>query len=180
MFKLEVGQPFELFYGRNMYGQTGCILELLTGGSYCLNIYLNNMEDEEKQVLKQNRIYVRVIRELDFVLTLFGYANTSMVFEMFFDPTLYKDERVNDFLQSNMLLIVGIESNDGTIQTLRQISLPFKLFGLWNDAWNNSKKQDNYSQKYKRWVEDLDKRYSIFELWKMGKEMGYLGQMDRI
>lgn len=34
---LQVGTPFELFYGRNMQGQCGCIMEQIKDG-FCFDI----------------------------------------------------------------------------------------------------------------------------------------------
>lgn len=180
MFKLEVGKPFDLFVGKNIIGQDGCVLELLHGGGYFLAVYLNHITEKEKLVLKNEKMNIRVIHESDFVLTLIRYGFTSLVFEVVFDPTLYKDERVNQFLTSNMLTVVGIESTNNTIQTLRYVSIPLNLFSIWNISRENAKKQENYSQKYSKWIDDLDKRYSILKLWDLAKPIGYLGQTDKL
>lgn len=111
-----------------------------------------------------------------FVLTLIKYGNTNLIFEMSFDPTLYKDERRGIFFKSNMLTIIGVDSNTNIIKTLRYVSMPLKLHQLYKDAWSLALKRKEFSQKYMNWVDDLDKRYSVVQLWKMSKMYGQMGQ----
>lgn len=179
--KLEVGQPYELFTGRDLKGQTGCIFEVFHGGSYILNIYLNNITKEEKLLLRKGKIKTKIITEGNNLLTLLEFgSNTDFIFEMSFDPTLYRDGRILDLFNSNMLLIVGVESNDNTIQILRQVSVPLKLFQLWLDTWKKTIMVDNYSKQYKEWMDNLEYKYSMIDLWKMGLYMGKMGQQEDI
>jgi len=177
--KLQVGTPFELFKGRNMYGQTGCLIEQLADGGFCLVVYMDNMTIGEFMALREEKIHVRVIKETDdFVLTLLKYGKTPLIFELCFDATLYKDERRGVFSKSNMLTIIGVESNTNTIKTLRMVSMPLKLHNTFIKAWNLALTREGFSEKYNAWINDLDSRYSVIDLWKMGDGYGQMGQQE--
>lgn len=176
---LEVGKPFELFYGRNMTGQTGCIFEQLNDGQFCLVVYMDNMSLEEVIALRTAKIQVRVIKETDdFVLTLIKYGNSPLVFEIAFDPTLYTDERRKMFEKSNMLSIISVDSNSNSIKTLRYVSMPLKLYDLYRGAWSLALHREEFSERYTRWIDDLDRRYSVLELWSRGEKYGEMGQEE--
>ena len=177
--KLQVGTQFELFKGRNMCGQTGCIMEQLADSSFALIVYMDNMTTGEFMTLKEDKIHVRVIKETnDFVLTLLKYGKTPLIFELCFDPTLYKDERRGVFGKSNMLTIIGVESNTNIIKTLRMVSMPMKLFKLYNRAWELALKHDGFSEKYSAWLNDLTNRYTTVQLWGMSDGYGQMGQLE--
>lgn len=125
MSVLEIGKEFELFYGRNMRGQDGCIFERFKeGGEYCLVVYMSEMSKEEKELLRFGKIRVKVIHEGDYILTLIRYGKSDLCFEYSFDPMLYKDGRMDNLLNGNLIYIIGVESEDNTIQTLRLVNMP--------------------------------------------------------
>jgi len=175
MQKLEVGKPYELFTGKNMKGQTCCIFKCTENGTLLLNIYINNMTVSEKQSLRFDKIEVRIIEENNYLYTMFKYAET-LIFELDFDPTLYKDDRIINIIKSNLVHVISIESNNNLIQTLRLVNAPLKLFTKWHTIWINAKDIDNYSNKYKNWVFDLQNRYTPTQLWEYGKYLGEMGE----
>jgi hypothetical protein len=173
---LEVGKPFELFYGRDMTGQDGCIFERFKDGNeYCLVIYMSNMSNKERELLRFGKITVKVIQEGNFILTLIRYGNTDLCFEINFDPILYKDGRMDNLLKSNIIYIIGIESNNNIIMNLRYVNIPMKLLGKYISVWENAKLVNGYSEKYIRWIDNLDRKYSVLELWDVGVYMGKIG-----
>lgn len=154
-------------------------MEQLDDGGFILVIYMDNMTLEERIVLKKAKIKTRVLREAnDTLLTLIHYDKTTMVFEISFDPTLYKNfpERFNQFIKNNMLLIIGVESTTNRVATIRKVSLPKMLHTLWITAWTHALNAENFSKRYLHWVEDLDSRYELLELWNMAKPTGDLGE----
>jgi len=175
MQKLEVGKPYTLFQGKNMKNQTACIFECNKNGELYLNIYINNMTSIEKQSLRFNKIEVRILEESNYLYTLFKYGKT-LIFELDFDPTLYKDNRIINIINSNLVHVISIESKNNLIQTLRLVNAPLKLFTKWHSIWINAKDIDNYSIKYKNWVFDLQNRYSPTQLWEYGEYLGRMGE----
>jgi len=175
--KLEVGTPYTLFTGKDMSNQTASILECNQNGDLFLNIYLNNITLEEIKILRTEIIETKLIQEGNYLLALIKYKNNKgITFELEFDPTIYKDDRISK-IKSNMLTIVGIESNTNIIQTLRWYNIPQKLHSTWLSNWSEVMKIDNYSKGYKKWINDLHKRYSVLELWDWyGKYSGKMGE----
>ncbi len=176
MQELEVGKPFELFAGRDYSGIDGCMFELLHDGSFVLIVYMNNMTEKEREVLRKTKIETRIIQETDyFIIHLIKFTGTPLIFEIDFDPTLYPDERKDMIAESNMVSIIGVESNDNTIQTLRLANMPLGLHEKLVAAWIQAKEIEGFSKKYKAWIMDLQSRYSVLGMWKMGVYMGKRG-----
>jgi len=175
MQKLEVGKPYELFTGKNMKNKTACIFECTENGTLLLNIYINNMTNSEKQSLRFDKIEVRIIEESNYLYTLFNIGN-NFIFELDFDPTLYKDDRIMNIIKSNLVHVISIESSNNLIQILRLVNAPLKLFTKWHTIWINAKEINDYSIKYKNWVFDLQNRYSPTDLWEYGKYVGKMGE----
>jgi len=175
MQKLEIGKPYVLFTGKNMKNQTACIFECAKNGELFLNIYINNMTNSEKQSLRFDKIEVRILEESNFLYTLFKVGD-YLIFELDFDPTLYKDDRIINIIESNLVHVISIESSNNLIQALRLINAPMKLFTKWHTIWINAKEINDYSKKYKNWVLDLQNRYSPTQLWEYGKYVGKMGE----
>ena len=178
---LKVGDIFELFYGRDMVGQDGCIFEKFKeGNEYCLVVYMSGINNKERELLRYSKILVRVIQEGNFILTMIRYGNSNLVFEYTFDPSLYKDGRMDDLLKlklrSNLIYIIGVESNTNIIQTLRLVNMPMELLKKYIIIWSEVDSMEDYSGKYVKWVDDLDNRYSVLELWDMGVYVGKMGE----
>jgi len=171
---LEIGTPYTLFKGRDMSNQCGCILECHEQGELFFNIYIDDMTNKEKQSLRFDKIETRVIQESNYIYALLKFGN-NLLFEIEFDPNLYKDNRVNN-IKGNMVYIISIESNNNIIQTLRYVNIPQKLFSTWLSNWNDVLKINDYSEKYKKWIDDLRNRYSPLKLWEYGKFSGYIGE----
>jgi hypothetical protein len=176
---LQVGEPFPMFENSRqmVLGQDGCVMEILPEDEgYILSLYMRNMTKREFECLRYEKIKCSFIQEGDFILTLIKYGNTDLIFEISLDPTLYKDGRGTNFLKSNMITIVGIESTTNIVNTLRHCSIPVGLYKKWITVWDKAKDIENYSQKYTNWMNDLDDRYSVEELWNIGVYAGEMGE----
>lgn len=179
MTELSVGKPFELFTGKDMRGRDGAVFESLEEGyGFAFVVYLSNMKEEERNLLWSAKISVRMIQETDsFTLALLRFGNSPMIFEVVFDPTLYGDNRASQLtLKNNLVNIIGVESNTNIIQTLRVVSMPRKLMEKWRVAWDKAREQADFTEKYHKWVRDLDNRYSVFQLWDYASYIGKMGE----
>ena len=174
---IEVGKPFPLFQDSNTHGINGCVFEVLDDGIFILVIYLNNMQSEEKKILKKKKIHVKVIEEDEFILPLMRFGDTELLFEIDFDPFLYlskNDERFEKIGQSNMVNIISIESTNNIVQTMRWVNMPLKLYNKMIATWNTVNDL-NYSKKYKNFINRF-KRYGLLQLWNMGEYIGKMGE----
>lgn len=176
---ITVGQEFPLFQNgtKDMYGLDGGIFEALEDGDgYMYSLYLMNPIQEEILAVRTKTISVRVIQEDNFVLPLIRFGNTLMIFEMSFDPTLYKDARAFQFKDANNLLsIVLIDSSNGKVNALRQANLPLKLIQLCSEKWANAFLELDYSRKYKEWYHKLQS-IPLEVLWDRALYLGKMGE----
>ena len=130
MHVLQVGKKFELFKINNMIGKEGCVLEVLQDGIFCISVYLKNMSIKEKKALKEDVIKVKLFKDDNhLILPMFKYGNI-LEFGLIFDPLKYIDKRKDNMFKSNMIIIVGIESINGIIETIRYCNMPKRL--LWH------------------------------------------------
>jgi hypothetical protein len=176
LYSISVGDDFSLFTGRNMKGQSGCIFEANDTGDFTFVIYMDDMSEEEKFLLQKAKISVGQIRENDFVVSVIRFGNSELIFEICFNPFLYTDERKANLMKSNMILMVSVESNTNKIQTLRQFNMPLKMFMSLITQLKNGIEQEDYNDRYTRWMNDLDNRYSLVQLWNVATYIGKMGE----
>lgn len=173
--RIAVGDDFDLFIDRNLTDQTGCILEY-ANDQFVLIVYLNNMTKEEEYLLQKVPITVRQIKEAYFNLFIVKFGTTNQVFEIAFNPVLYTDNRMDNLLNTNMVLMLGVESTTNKIKTIRQFNMPKKMFTSIIEQYQNGKNIIDYNNKFTRWVDDLDNRYSVLKLWDLGTYVGKMGE----
>lgn len=172
--KLEIGKPFKLManYEKNI-GIEGAIMESHEEGFFSLSIYLPDITNAEKDMLREGEIKFRVITddEKGYVLTIMKIGN--LIFEISFDPTLYKDIRNNiEVLTSgNAFYLFGVDSNTNILETIRLIVVPKKLMDIWKKNW--SIMLDNKDNGYFNWVQRWT-RYPINTMWEFGSYVGKL------
>ncbi len=157
MIKFEVGAPFPLFAKSKK--RDGAVLELFEDGSYCIAICLSDMTTREKSLIQRGRLGFRIFEDpdTDFLITLIRLGETDSIFEIAFDPTLYKDERANPDLYeiSNALYIFGIESTNTILKCIRLVSVPSILRNKWLKSWDKMRTTNNCSEKYCIWISSL-------------------------
>ncbi len=174
---IKVGDKFDLFKERYNKLTDGCYVEALedTGG-FIMTIYLGGMNPEEKGLLEQATIHTRMIREDNKILFINRYGNTPLMFEVSFDPTLYKDDRAMQIAFANhMLTIISVERMDNTIQTLRYANFPLKLKQALSMAWASAFNEENYTENYVKWTNHLY-NYTTLELWEVAEDTGDFGE----
>lgn len=179
MFQLaKVGEQHTFFKGyESMLGSDGGRFEALESGGYVMNIYINRLKPLEIQAFGNLAISVRIISESNFVLALARFGNTSLIFEMDLDPTLYKDDRALQLgLKNNIVTFIVVESTNNIIQVIRSANMPLKLREKWLVSWMKAKEIDNYSQRYANWMRDLRSRYTVEQLWDRGLYIGKFGE----
>ena len=174
MHVISVGQPFNAFSGD--VNIDCCIMELTHDGTFMLIIYLHNMTQQEKKLLRDSTIRVRVVEEEDFLLPLIQFGSTEMIFEIDFDPFIYTDERKNLIGQSNLVNMVGVELSNRIVQTIRLMNMPKKLYSKYITAWSLMDDREGFSDRYRQWINNLHEKYSVLELWRMGVYVGKMGE----
>lgn len=171
--KLEVGKPSPFPSKLNFDGGH---FEADQNGFLFL-IYLSGMKAKEKRSFKSDVVRARTIRDEDKLLTLIRFGSSPLIFELSFDPTLYKDERAYDLIEkTNTVQIICIDSKDNTLQVLRLVSMPNELRNTWHEYWERARNDANFSQEYTRWLNSLYSSHSVINLWNKAKNAGSFGR----
>lgn len=173
MVQLEVGKALPAQWTLQK-GFEGAIFEAADG--FTLILGMPSLSQKERETLRKAKISVRTIEQDGLLLTLIRFGGTPIIFELNFDPTLYEDNRLTDLLkQVNTLQIIGVDTEDLTIQSLRLVSIPSKLLTRWNMVWRNALNEPDFSIRYNAWIDSLYARYSTVKLWDQAVYIGNLG-----
>lgn len=170
--KLEVGKPSPFPAKPNF---DGAHFEADQRGFLFL-IYLSAMNSKERRALKSEIIRSRVLKDDNKLLTLIKFGTSDLIFELSFDPNLYKDNRSEQINKVNTVQVVGIDSRDNTLQALRLASVPKNLLGTWRDCFQSAKEDDSFSKKYGAWLDQLYSRHSVLDLWNVAENTGTFGR----
>jgi hypothetical protein len=180
-----VGHKFPLFSEgvEKMKGRDGAFFEASDyGQGYVFCIHFSNVRNAEIEIIRKSPISMRIIKgeEDSMVLPIIKFGN-SMVFEMVFDPTLYKDARALQFTDTNNILsIFLIESNTGEVKVIRQTNFPLKMIQICKEAWARAILDVNFSEKFNNWYNALQNRYTPEGLWNRALYIGKMGETYNI
>lgn len=176
---IKVGEEYTLFDIDKVRGiDSAMLFEALSDNSgYAMNIYFADMTSEEANLIASAPISVRVLRDTPtFVLPVVRFGRSPLLFEIIFDPTLYKDNRSMQLtLENNLVTIVGVDSNTNIVKALRLVSIPKRLREIWLTSWTKALEMNDFSRKYNMWVSDISRRYSPEKLWDMSVYVGKFG-----
>jgi hypothetical protein len=175
--QINVGDEYTLYKEAVPHLQDGSYFEALDDESgFIMTTYLTDMSEEEKFLLRNGVINARMIREENFILFILRFGHSPLMFEVSFDPTLYKDRRAMQITFDNhMVHFVGVEKRTNTVQTLRTANFPMKLKQACITAWHNAYNDLDYSRKYMEWYDGL-LSFSTPELWEKGEDVGFFGE----
>lgn len=173
---IKVGERFDLF--RDRFGMSdGSYFEALEDNDgFMMVTYLGGMDETEKKALEYETIHTRLIRDGNKIMFLNRYGNTPLIFEVTFDPTLYGDKRAMQIAFNNhMVMFVGVERSNNTVQTLRMANFPMKLKQALITAWTSAYEEENYSENLRVWTNRLY-QYDTMTLWKNAEDVGFFGE----
>lgn len=176
--RISVGEKFSVFRKRSEQMTDGAIFELLPEGGYVFVIYLYDMTSREKTLLRKADIITKVFKQDGFLLTLFRFGVSDIIFEVVFDPNLYQDGRELDLMKSNMVNVIGVDGRTDIVQTLRLVSTPMKLFKIWQETWLQSMIKEEYSRQYTIWLDKLYAKHTVMELWHKAKQCCIMGENE--
>ena len=173
MNTIEVGKPFTFLQNPGDIGDAGCFFEALSPHGFLLVIYLRDMTPEEEYLIQYFDIETAIVKETDyFILPIISINNGSFIFEVDFDPFLYKTSQ--EIFEGRDLHVVAVEASDNIVKIIRPSILPQKLFTEMYFAYLNAKDIKDFTTKRIKWINDLQDRYSSAELWDIAKSTGLL------
>lgn len=174
---IQVGDEFTLFKEGSETMPDGSYFEALDeNDGFTMVTYLTDMSGEEKALLGEGKITTRIIREGNKILTILRFGHSPLLFEVNFDPTLYKDQRAMQLcFENHMVTFISIEKRNNVIQTIRMANMPMKLKQAYITAWTSAYNEPNFSNNYTEWIDSL-MSFSTVELWHKGEDIGYFGE----
>jgi hypothetical protein len=175
--EISVGGKFTLFQERYNSFTDGCYFEALEDNDgFIMTIYLAGMDQEEKTILESQKIHAKIVKDGNKILGLIRYGDSPLIFEMGFDPTLYKDKRAMQIAFDNhMLTIIGVERSNNIVQTLRMTNFPMRLKQAFITAWSSAYEEEDYTERYTKWLNYLY-QYDTWTLWENATDVGYFGE----
>ncbi|MCU7667219.1 hypothetical protein [Bacillus thuringiensis] len=175
---IPIDSKFTMFDGESLKNvESASLFEALPSNlGYVQALFLSDMDDNEIEFLSKGNISFRYIKgEAGFVLALIHFEGTDLFIEVDFDPTTYKDDRAMQLIQSNnSICFVGIESTNLQVKVSRKIVIPLKLANIWSSTWAAALNINDFSSKYKNWIESLRNNYDSHELWSIAKPVGII------
>jgi hypothetical protein len=174
---LQVGDKFTLFKEKHAGFIDGSYFEALEdNGGFMMVTYLSHMQYEEMLLMQGETIHASYIKENNKVLFLIKFGESDLVFEVSFDPTLYKDKRAMQIAFNNhMVTFVSVEKLTNEIVTLRYANFPMELKLALIAAWQEAFEEKNFSDSFTNWVTKLQD-HSVLRLWDLAKSAGYFGE----
>ncbi|BCV23260.1 hypothetical protein [Gelria sp. Kuro-4] len=170
MYQLKVGEPFSV---RLPSGEEKVYFELAEGGGFYWIVGLPKMTESEIEVLKRKPIKFYTIQEQGFVYLLarIGY----MEFELHFNPALYAyaPDRLAFLTKSNMVTLVGVDSETNIVRVLRYFNLPLRLWDKLQASWQVVLREGG--KVYDDWVETL-RSFSLDDLYRRAEYVGRGGE----
>lgn len=173
------GKPFPYFkeQRKSYSGVDGSSFEALPDNNgYIFSLFLNQPVEEEIETFGNRDIQIKIFKEDIFVLPIINFGD-QLLYEIIFDPTLYDDERALQFVKyNNILNLYLIDSSDFIVKAIRSANLPLRFIQICNKVWTEAMKDEEYSRKYKQWVQELQGKYKTSQLWNQSEDCGKLGE----
>lgn len=162
--------------------QTLLLLEWGNSG-YTLYVALPDMSEQEAEIIKQNKVKVRVFQTANCVLPVWQFVGSQLFGETPFDPTLYLPyypDCKEDLPKTNLVTIIGVDSATMIVQALRAANLPNNWRRIVSNAWSAAWEDPMYSKRYNAWIDTVIAQYTPKHLLREALRIGYLGEsMDK-
>lgn len=177
--RIAVGEPLAgATREAQLRNRTLMLLEWGNSG-YTLYVAMPDMSEQEAEIIKHNKIKVRMLGEADCLLPVWQFIDSPIFGETPFDPTLYLPYYLDckeDLPKTNLVTIVGVDSATMIVQTLRAANLPNNWRPIVSSAWSDVWEDPTYSKRYSAWLDKVIQRYTPKQLLRGSLRMGYLGE----
>jgi hypothetical protein len=99
----------------------------------------------------------------------------SLIQELSFDPTLYKDARSLQMVEDNNLVTTfAIDSNTNLVRGIRTSNLPLNYIQACRVSWSKAMLDDSYQ--YAEWYLGIQRQYTTEQLWEQATDVGQMGE----
>ena len=180
---IRLGEKFPFFSNNihNLENEDGAIFEALDDdGGYLLTIFMNKPNEVELSKFHEKTAQIRLYEREEFILPLIRFGSSDFIFEMSFDPTLYRDGRAFQFKETNNTLFTALvdssSSSNFTVKGLRAGNLPLKMIQKCSKVWARACLDSEYADKYRKWYKEVQDNLWIKEVWDRAIHAGKIGE----
>ena len=144
--------------------ETGAVLELLPQGSYFLKLNVDNLEDIDLQEFRDGDITIKSLFNSDKVYMLIRFGMSSLLHEIIFNPTLYKDKNnTRKYLKdSNLIYVVLIQAETKKVLGIKLVNFPLETFYKITDSWEKALDNLNYSEEFQAFITNFFSEDVVF------------------
>jgi len=140
MLRIEVGEKLTLFKGIERFkNRSGGLLEMTKDGDLVFTLFLPEITDDEVDVIGNNNMKFKLLEENGMIIIYLRFVGTSLIFEFFFNPNKYSDDRVQKYINQEkglLLNLFAIDSRkDMIVENIRIFNLPYSLEDKLKESW---------------------------------------------
>ena len=145
-------------------GEKGAIMELLPDGHYFIKLVVDNLEAPDITDFRENDITFKVLFNRDKSYILIRFGNSSLLHEIIFNPTLYKNKEKTkiNLKKSNLIYCVLIEGFTEQVQGIKLFNFPLDIFEKLTNVWEKAFDNPNYSDEFQVYITNFFSEDIVF------------------
>lgn len=146
---LEIGHkyPYKI-------GEKGAVMELLPQGHYFIKLVVDGLDEFDITEFRENDITFKTLFNRDKSYILIRFGNSSLLHEIVFNPTLYKNrlKTKENLNKSNLIYCVLIEGLTEQVQGIKIFNFPLELFEKLTNVWEKALNNPNYTEEFQAYI----------------------------
>jgi len=142
MLKIEVGEKLTLFNEIDKFkNRSGGLLEMTEDGDLVFTLFLPNITEEEVETIGSNNMKFKLLEKNNMIIIYLKFIGTPLIFEFFFNPEKYSDDRVKKYINRDKGLLLNLfavdSKKDMIVENIRVFNLPYSLENKFKEFWQN-------------------------------------------
>jgi len=135
-------------------GEKGALMELLPNGQYFIKLVVDNLDFSDITDFRENDITFKILFNIDKSYILIRFGSSSLLHEIIFNPTLYKNpEKTKENLKkSNLIYCILIEGQTEQVQSIKLFNFPLDIFEKLTNVWEKALDNPNYSEEFQAYI----------------------------
>lgn len=132
MLKVEVGEKLTFFNDIDKFkNRSGGLLEMTEEGEPVFALFLPNMSEEEVEIVGSKKMKFYFLEENNMIIIYLKFVGTPLIFEFFFNPNKYDDDRVQKYIETDKGLLLNLfavdSKKDMIVENIRVFNLPYQM-----------------------------------------------------
>lgn len=145
-------------------GEKGAVMELLPEGPYLIKLVVDNLDEIDINEFRTEDIIFKVLFSFDKAYILLRFGNSSLLHEILFNPTLYKNkEKTKQTLkESNIIYCILIDGLSEKVQGIKIFNFPLDIFEKLTMVWDKAFENKNYTEDFKTYMTNFFSEDIVF------------------